>query len=328
MSAIEVTRALVPHRGRQHRPLDKYSPRPGPFSAGEGHPIVRLNNLLAKPQRYVYQLRDMQRINFSLSRAAATSALRQISNTDLTSWEFSAFSQNGEDGIIDVLTRQLNHPSRYFIEIGASDGLENNTSWLALARRYSGLMVDGDPMNVDRCRTLFSRLNYGLAISCIFVTVENAHLIRELSLARKPDIFSLDVDGNDFYIAQELLTLELRPAIAIVEYNSAFGPDYSLAVPYQPDFRVAQRHGDSLYYGCSISAYRRLFKRFGYHFLGVESNGVNAFFVDPDRFNAEFVSSVVVKYFTDNVSHLREYRIGWERQFELIRGRRFVEIAS
>lgn len=64
----------------------------------------------------------------SLARGAATSALRNLDMSNLSSWEFSGFSQNGEDGIIDVLTRNIVEPNRYFIEIGASDGVENNTA--------------------------------------------------------------------------------------------------------------------------------------------------------------------------------------------------------
>ena len=87
---------------------------------------------------YLHQMRSFQRINMALSRGAATSALRSIDLSDPDTWEFSGFSQSGEDGIIDVLCRNIKNPNRYFVEIGASDGLENNTTWLALARRWNG----------------------------------------------------------------------------------------------------------------------------------------------------------------------------------------------
>ncbi len=51
------------------------------------------------------------------------------------SWEFSGFSQNGEDGILDVLRRQLKQRNRYFVEIGSADGLQNNSSWLVVAEQ-------------------------------------------------------------------------------------------------------------------------------------------------------------------------------------------------
>ena len=71
------------------------------------------------------------------------------SNIDLTqpaTWEFSGFSQNGEDGILDVLRKQLISSNRYFIEVGTSDGIKNSSAWLVVAEKYNGIMIDGKPM--------------------------------------------------------------------------------------------------------------------------------------------------------------------------------------
>src|SRR4029077_1079463 len=106
-------------------------------------------------ERYVQLLRS-SRVGIALSRAAATSAARVVDATDPRSWEFCGFSQNQEDGIIDFLCRNVLRPNRYFLEIGVGDGQENNTSWLAIARRFNGLMIDGNPAAIDHCRTLMS----------------------------------------------------------------------------------------------------------------------------------------------------------------------------
>ena len=98
----------------------------------------------------------------ALSRGTATSALRQIDSTSPNSWEFSGFSQNGEDGIIDFLTRKVLRPNRYFIEIVSGDGTENNTSWLAIARRYSGLMIEGNRKLSKWCKYILTPLSEGL----------------------------------------------------------------------------------------------------------------------------------------------------------------------
>jgi len=79
-----------------------------------------------------------------------------LDHTDPISWSFSGFSQNGEDGIIDYLASRLRNPNYYFVEIGAADGLENNTSWLAIARRYSGLMLEADPDAAAVCQQMIS----------------------------------------------------------------------------------------------------------------------------------------------------------------------------
>ena len=133
----------------------------------------------------------MQRVNMALSRGGATSSLRIQDLSDPVTWEFSGFSQNGEDGIIDILTRQINNPNRYFIEIGASDALENNTTWLAIARRFSGIWVEGDQATSSWCSHLFTSLNYGVQSICMFATKNNVEEVRKQALFNNPDDFRL-----------------------------------------------------------------------------------------------------------------------------------------
>ena len=61
------------------------------------------------------------RVTMGMSRAVLT---RDPNPDPLNpeSWEFSGFSQHGEDGVIDFLIKQLNHKNEFFVEIGAADG--------------------------------------------------------------------------------------------------------------------------------------------------------------------------------------------------------------
>lgn len=279
-----------------------------------------------KLTRFLRHLRSMQSINMSMSRGAATSALRTIDFADPGSWEFSGFSQNGEDGIIDVLTRRIARPNRYFVEIGASNGLENNTSWLGVARRYSGLWIEGDPESSEWCRYLFTPLNYGMEIVTLFVTQESAAQVRETALHADPDVFSLDIDGNDYHLSRALLASGFKPKMFVVEYNSTFGPDQSVTIPYREDFRLTKGHGNNLYYGCSLAGWKKLFAQNGYTFVTVDSNGVNAFFIDPAAFTSGFVEGIRPCDFAENFSQAREYRMDWRGQFELIRNRELCQI--
>jgi hypothetical protein len=263
-----------------------------------------------------------------MSRAAATAGLRQLNPARADSWEFSGFSQHGEDGIIDYLTRRIRDPHNYFIEIGCANGLENNSTWLALARSFSGLMIDGNPEDLAWCQYLLRPMNYGLTFQHMFVTRENVANLRELARFLDPDVFSLDIDGNDYHIAEALLTAGFRPRIWVVEYNSAFGPTRSLSIPYRADFRIEQVYGRDLYGGCSLEAWHRLMARSQYRFVTVDLSGTNAIFIDPDCFDPAFVANLRGVDFRENVSHLREYQMGWEKQFDLIRNLEFIEIAE
>lgn len=282
--------------------------------------------MLAKLIRYLKQVRSLQRINMALSRGGAAGVLRDLDPRKPLSWEFSGFSQNGEDGLLDFLTRRIIKPNRYFIEIGASDGIENNTAWLAIARRFNGIWIEGDPTVSEWCKYLFTSLNYGVESLNMFVTRESAGELKKLALYQDPDVFSLDIDGNDYYVAEAVLASGLKPKIFIVEYNSAFGPEKCVTIPYREDFRILRDSGENLYYGCSIGAWKKLFARHGYSFVTADSNGVNALFLNPAEFDAGFVRELKGLDFAENFSQLREYRTAWQGQLALLRGRELVEL--
>ena len=259
------------------------------------------------------------RLALSMSRASATSALRQLDPTEPRTWEFSGFSQNGEDGIVDFLCDRLQSSNRYFVEIGAANGFENNTSWLAIARRYSGLMIDGDPSKVAECAQVFKRLNWALDFAAILVNRQTIADVEKRVLLRDPDVFSLDIDSIDYHVAAALLERSFRPKIFIVEYNAVFGPERAVTVPYQDEFNRHRQHPTGFYYGASVTAMRRLLESHGYRFVTVEQNGFNAFFVDPAHFDSGFLDAVRGTAYRENILHRYESRSGWREQFEQVK---------
>src|ERR1700675_3503795 len=85
----------------------------------------RLSAALRKrdPARYwgtLDRIRIRTQLSVAFARAAATSSLRVIDPQVPRTWEFSGFSQHGEDGIIDYLCSHLVNPNRFFFEIGAA----------------------------------------------------------------------------------------------------------------------------------------------------------------------------------------------------------------
>jgi hypothetical protein len=261
-------------------------------------------------------LNHQQRIGNGLAKGALGASGRIISEKDPLSWEFSAFSQNGEDGIIDFLTRKLLSPNKYFIEIGASNGVECNSAYLAFTRNYSGLMIDGDPDQVANAQKL--KHNAGVEYHSAFLNLQNLHQIKDWSLYSNPDVCSWDTDGNDYYFVKQLLTDGFRPKIFVVEFNSTFGPDQKLSVVYNDSFNIQTAHESHLYYGCSVALWKELFAQHNYRFVTVDSNGVNAIFADNTQFEASFLNQLNGLSFAENFYQKRKFRNNWNEQFGLI----------
>jgi len=282
--------------------------------------------VIKKIKNYLLDLRDRQRIIIALSKGGAMMNSRNVDLTIPATWEFSGFSQNGEDGILDVLRRQLKVKNRYFIEIGVSDGIENNSAWLVVAEKYAGIMIEGDSQLAARANRMIAGHSVGSECYNVFVTRENVKKLKSLAFYHNPDVFSLDIDGNDYYIAQAILDGGFRPQIFVVEYNSVYGPERHITVEYHDDFAFASAHPTQLYYGVSITGWRKFFESRGYRFVTVDQNGVNAFFVDPASFDQDFLNGVKPLEFAENRYQYRKFRMPSEKQFELISNQKFISI--
>lgn len=282
--------------------------------------------MLKRLINYLFDNHDRQRIAIALAKGAAMMPARRIDLTHPETWEFSGFSQNGEDGIIEVLRRQLHSSNRYFVEIGSAHGVENNSAWLVVAERYEGLMIEGNARLAERARRNVAIYSIGTQCHGMFVTVESASTILNLAQCHDPDVFSLDIDGNDYHIARALMSGGFRPRIVVVEYNSVYGPERSLSVAYRSDFAMKSAHPSELYYGVSIAGWRRFFEDQGYRFVTVDRNGVNAFFVDPGFFDASFLDGILGSAFVENRYQLRKFGVSSDEQFLLIADQDFVSI--
>ena len=282
--------------------------------------------MIKRLMNYLLDIRDRQRIIIALSKGGAMMQARNIDLRLPATWEFSGFSQNGEDGILDVLRKQLINSNRYFIEIGVSDGIENNSAWLVVAEKYGGIMIEGDPKLAARAKRMVAGHSVGGECRNMFVTRENVQELKSLAFYQDPDVFSLDIDGNDYYIAQAILDGGFKPKIFVVEYNSVYGPDRSVTVEYRDDFAFTSAHPTQLYYGVSIAGWRKFFESRGYRFVTVDRNGVNAFFVDPAFFEPAFLGGIKPLEFAENRYQYRKFRMPSEKQFALISNQQFISI--
>jgi hypothetical protein len=285
---------------------------------------------LPGPARKLYDylefLRTAARIDLALARGGATAPLRRIDPARPLTWAFSAFSQNNEDGITDYLLGRLVAPNRYFVEIGASDGVENNTAWLALARRYSGLMVEGNERLSRRSERIVRPMALGVRMVHMFVDRDTAPRVVDLAVQKDPDFFSLDIDGNDYHVARALFDAGLRPRVCTVEYNASFGPELSVTIAYRQDFNYRTAHPDRLYWGASIAAWRKFFGLHGYRFVTVEPNGTNAYFADPAAFDPAFLDAVQGEDFRDNFEVVARLGLRWPDQLSRLRGMELVPV--
>jgi hypothetical protein len=194
---------------------------------------------------------------------------------DLTRHELRVFSQNGEDGVICELLRRVGTETEYFVEFGAESGAEGNCVFLAEVLAWHGLFIEPSDQYDALERRWAGRPP--VATARAFVTPENVGaLFREHGVPESPDLVSIDIDGNDYWVWE---AMETTPRVLVVEYNGNLdtGPDVRLVQPYSDE---AWDRTD--FFGASLGALESLGRRKGYRLVHTDLAGSNAFFVRDD----------------------------------------------
>ena len=198
---------------------------------------------------------------------------------DVNSYEYSNFSQNGEDGIIEFLTSKLKDNNKFFVEIGSGNGLENNSTNLVL-NNWQGLVLDGIS-NSKQYNNLLKIISTEKKIINIgtYLNLSNINNLIKILIDKDISFFSLDIDSIDFYIMNEILKNGILPKILCLEYNSFLGKE-TVTVEYHKIFNskiLDKKRG--LYFGVALNAWKELLNKYNYDFICVEKKGVNSFFV-------------------------------------------------
>jgi len=197
---------------------------------------------------------------------------------NLSDADYKVFSQTGEDGIIDYLLYSLNIKVPKFVEIGVGDYRESNTRYIFQKNCSRGLIVDKNK-NLEKKVSKIVKLWKGdLTIIETAVTSENIlHILNSNDFDNNLDVFSLDVDGIDYWILEVLP--EKLSKIVVLEYNPTFGPNLEVTIPNLKYFDRKKYHYSCLCWGASLKALIKLMNQRKYVFVGSNIACFNAFFV-------------------------------------------------
>lgn len=195
--------------------------------------------------------------------------------TDLLAYSRNITSEHGEDGVIKHLFEIIGAPTRSCVELGALNGVHGSNVWqLVKNENWSGVLIEAD-------RTYFEKLQQEFAdtprAECVnaFVSFEGPQsldsLLAKTSLPKEFDLFSLDIDGNEYHLWDSLQ--EYRPRVMLVEFNPTIPNDVAFVQP----------RNMSVYQGSSLRSFVELGRKKGYEL--VATNEINAFFVLKELFS-------------------------------------------
>ncbi len=132
------------------------------------------------------------------------------------------YSQNGEDGLLEQLLKELEITQGTFCEFGAYDGIaSSNTYNLIKNYDFSGIAIEANfakyqvcaqnYRNFKKVRVFHGKVLYNDANNDLDAWLERGNLAPDF------DVLSIDIDGDDYYVWQNLK--RFYPKIVILEVN-------------------------------------------------------------------------------------------------------------
>jgi len=197
-----------------------------------------------------------------------------MSNINLLSSNNDITSEHGEDGVVEKIFEIIGEGDKWCVDLGALNGVHGSNVWNLIKKQgWSGVLIEADQTYFEKLEKEYAGIDRAHCINA-FVSFEGEksldNIFASTSLPKTFDLFSLDIDGNEYHLWESLN--DYRPRVMLVEFNPSIPNDITFIQPR--DMKVFQ--------GSSLRALIELGKRKGYEL--VATNEVNAFFVLKELF--------------------------------------------
>lgn len=196
-------------------------------------------------------------------------------NKGLLAYCSNITSEHGEDGVIKHIFEIIGAESHSCAELGALNGVHGSNVWhLVKELEWAGVLIEADKTYFEKLQKEYVNIERALCVNA-FVSFEGEQSLDKI-FARTPlphmfDLFSLDIDGNEYHIWDSVINY--RPRVMLVEFNPSIPNDVLFIQPR--DMKIFQ--------GSSLRAFVELGKRKGYEMIA--ANETNAFFVLKELFS-------------------------------------------
>src|SRR5881394_1701661 len=147
------------------------------------------------------------------------------------------FSTFGEQEIIEEYVHRLNIHNHVAVDIGAGDGIRGSNTYRLFLDGWRGLGIEADPARFSRLIKAYRNLDGVVAHESLVQPDTVVGLLRDNGIDRDFGLLSLDIDGNDYWVLDAILS-EFRPRLVVSEYNEKIPPPIRFVVDYDPDFHL------------------------------------------------------------------------------------------
>jgi hypothetical protein len=257
-----------------------------------------------------------------------------MNSTNINDYEFKIFSQWGDDGIIQYLIKNVSIENNVFIEFGVENYFESNTRFLMMNNNWSGFVMDSSCEAMNSLRNQSWYWKYCLSQKAAFIDRNNINDLLSETGFSNIGLLHIDIDGNDYHILTEIVLAKLNPSIIIMEYNSVFGYERAITIPYRKDFMLTKAHYSNLFFGASLAAINHAAVKKGYSLVGCNLAGNNSYFVRKDLLSEKIKELSVKSAYKESL--FRESRnqdfslslLDGQKRLDIIKGIEVVNVVT
>ena len=257
-----------------------------------------------------------------------------MNSTNINDYEFKIFSQWGDDGIIQYLIKNVSIENNVFIEFGVENYFESNTRFLMMNNNWSGFVMDSSCEAMNSLRNQSWYWKYCLSQKAAFIDRNNINDLLSETGFSNIGLLHIDIDGNDYHILTEIVLAKLNPSIIIMEYNSVFGNERAITIPYRKDFMLTKAHYSNLFFGASLAAINHAAVKKGYSLVGCNLAGNNSYFVRKDLLSEKIKELSVKSAYKESL--FRESRnqdfslslLDGQKRLDIIKGIEVVNVVT
>lgn len=185
----------------------------------------------------------------------------------LEKYKKDIYSQNGEDGVIEYLLKELNINNGFFVDVGAWDGKYLSNTYHLLELGWGGLDIEANRnhfVGLIKVANIFPKLQIMLREVTPY---EIDNLLDMYNVPEEFDLLNIDIDCYDYWVWDSMK--KYKPKIVIIECNGML--DYDYVQPPKVGYPGKK--------GSSKSSLIKLGESKGYKFVGMVGN---LFFVRED----------------------------------------------
>lgn len=149
---------------------------------------------------------------------------------NLNNFKKNIYSQNGEDGIIEELSKRLNlnnKKNNWCVEFGAWDGVYLSNTYNLVRNGWKAIYIEGDTKKFqDLLKTAKENKNI-IPINKFVSKNETSvdcldNILKKTKIPLNFEILSIDIDSYDLEVWESIKTY--KPKIVIIEINSSYLP--------------------------------------------------------------------------------------------------------